>query len=99
MRQTHRAGEKMFADFAGETVSIVDPASGAIEHAYVYVAVFGASDCTYAEAAMTQDLRSWVDLTCNALEFFEGSAEIWVHDNIKTGISKTCRYEPDINPT
>ena len=99
MRQTHRAGEKMFVDFAGETVPIVDPGSGEIEHAYVYVAVLGASNYTYAEATMAQDLRSWVDLTCNALEFFGGSAEIWVPDNLKAGVSKTCRYEPDINPT
>jgi len=85
-------------DFAGETVPIVDPASGEIEHAYVYVAVLGASNYTYAEATMAQDLESWVALTRNALEFFEGSAEIWVPDNLKAGVSRTCRYEPDINP-
>jgi transposase len=99
MRQTHRAGEKMFVDFAGETVPIVDPASGEIEHAYVYVAVLGASNYTYAEATMSQDLESWVALTRNALEFFGGSTEIWVPDNLKAGVSKACRYEPDINPT
>jgi transposase len=88
----------MFVDFAGETVPIVDPVSGEIEHAYVYVAVLGASNYTYAEATMAQDLESWVALTRNALEFFEGSAEIWVPDNLKAGVSRTCRYEPDINP-
>jgi transposase len=85
MRQTHLAGEKMFIDFAGDTVPIVDPASGEIEDAYVYVAVLGASNYTYAEATMTQDLGSWVDLTGKALEFFKGSAEIWVPDNLKAG--------------
>jgi transposase len=99
MRQTHRAGEKMFVDFAGETVPIVDPGSGEIEHAYVYVAVLGASNYTYAEATMAQDLESWVALTRNALEFLEGSAEIWVPDNLKAGVSRTCRDEPDTNPT
>lgn len=99
MRQTHRAGEKMFVDFAGETVPIVDPASGEVKQAYVYVAVLGASNYTYAEATMTQDLRSWVSLTSNALEFFNGSAGIWVPDNLKTGVTTACRYEPDINAT
>jgi len=99
MRQTHRAGEKMFVDFAGQTVPIKDRASGEIEEAYVYVAVLGASNYTYAEATMTQDLRSWVDLTRNALEFFDGSTEIWIPDNLKTGVTNACRYEPDINPT
>ena len=65
----------------------------------MYVAVLGASKYTYAEATMTQDLRSWVDLTRNALEFFEGSTEIWIPDNLKTGVTNACRYEPDINPT
>jgi len=99
MRQTHRAGEKMFVDFAGQTVPIRDRTSGEIKEAYVYVAVLGASNYTYAEATMTQDLKSWVNLTRNALEFFEGSTEIWIPDNLKTGVTNACRYEPDINPT
>ncbi len=99
MWQTHRAGEKMFVDFAGQTVPIRDRTSGEIKEAYVYIAVLGASNYTYAEATMTQDLRSWVDLTRNALEFFGGSTEIWIPDNLKTGVTNACRYEPDINPT
>ncbi|MDD2201354.1 MAG: IS21 family transposase [Firmicutes bacterium] len=99
MRQTHRAGEKMFVDFAGQTVPIRDRTSGEIKEAYVYVAVLGASNYTYSEATMTQDLKSWVNLTRNALEFFKGSTEIWIPDNLKTGVTNACRYEPDINPT
>ncbi len=99
MRQTYRAGEKMFVDFAGQTVPMRDRTSGEIKEAYVYVAVLEASNYTYAEATITQDLRSWVDLTRNALEFFEGSTEIWIPDNLKTGVTNACRYEPDINPT
>jgi len=66
MRQIYRAREKMFADFADETVTIRDRASGEIKHAYAYVAVMGASNYAYAEATMAQDLRSWVNLTRNA---------------------------------
>ena len=82
MRQAHLAGEKMFIDFAEDTVPIVDPASGEIENAYVYVAVLEASNYTYAEATMTQDLKSWMDLTGKALDFFKGSEEIWVPDSL-----------------
>ena len=82
MWQTHRASEKMFIDFAGDAVPIIDPASGEIQNAYVYVAVLGASNYTFAEATITQDFKAWVDLTGKALEFFKGSAEIWIPDNL-----------------
>lgn len=95
MRQTHRAGGKMFVDFAGETVPIVDPVSGKIEYAYVYVAVLGASNYTYAETTMTQDLESWVDLTCNALEFFGGRRRYGYRTTSKLG----CRRLAATNQT
>ena len=99
MRQTHRAGEKMFVDFAGQTVPVVDPITGEVHAAYIFVAVLGASNYTYAEALPSQDLPSWIGAHCRALEFFGGVPEIVVPDNPRVGVSHPSYYEPDINPT
>lgn len=99
LRQVHRAGEKMFVDYAGQTVPIVDPKTGEINMASILVAVLGASNYTYAEATMNQDMFSWISSHCRAFEFFGGVTQIIVPDNTKTGVTHPCRYEPDINPT
>jgi len=99
MRQSHRAGEKMFVDFAGQTVPVANPQTGEIKPAYIFVAVLGASNYTFAEATPGQDLFSWITAHCHALEFFGGVPEIIVPDNPKAGVSRACRYEPDLNPT
>ena len=99
LRQTYRAGEKVFVDFAGLTVPVVDPKTGEIRQAQVFVAVLGASNYTYAEATWSQDLPSWIGAHCRAFEFFGGVPAIIVPDNPKAGVSRACRYEPDINPT
>ena len=99
MRQNHRAGEKMFVDYAGQTVPMVDQNTGEIRQAQIFVAVLGASNYTYAEATWTQSLPDWVSSHVRAFEFFGGIPEIVVPDNLKTGITKACRYEPDLNPT
>ncbi|MEW6439287.1 MAG: IS21 family transposase, partial [Pseudomonadota bacterium] len=98
MRQEHRAGEKLFVDWAGQTVGVVDSATGEIRQAYIFVAVLGASNYTYAEASWTQDLASWIAAHTRAFEFFGGTPAIIVPDNLTTGVSRPCRYEPDINP-
>ncbi len=100
MRQDHRAGEKLFVDYAGQTVPIVDRRTGEILiEAQIFVAVMGASNYSYAEATRTQTLPDWIGAHVRAFTFFNGSTEIIVPDNLKSGISKPCRYEPDINPT
>ena len=100
MRQEHRAGEKLFVDYAGQTVPIVDRRTGEILiEAQIFVAVMGASNYSYAEATRTQTLPDWIGAHVRAFTFFNGSTEIIVPDNLKSGISKPCRYEPDINPT
>jgi len=99
MRQTHRAGEKMFVDFAGQTVPVVDRATGEIRQAQVFVAVLAASNYTYAEATWSQELPDWIGAHCRAFEFFGGVPQILVPDNPRTGVSRACRYEPDLNPT
>jgi len=99
LRQEHRAGEKLFVDYAGQTVPIVDPATGEITQAQIFIATLGASSYTFAEASASQDLPSWIRAHVHAFEFFQGVPEILVPDNLKAGVSKPCRYEPDINPT
>ncbi len=99
LRQRHRAGEKLFVDYAGQTMPIIDPATGEIRDAQVFIATLGASSYTFAEASMSQDLPSWIKSHVHAFEFFGGVPEILVPDNLKSGVTKACRYEPDINPT
>ena len=99
LRQKHRAGEKLFIDYAGQTMPIIDPSTGEITEAQIFLATFGASNYTYAEASVAQDLPSWISSHVHAFEFFGGVPEILVPDNLKAGVTKPNRYEPDINPT
>ena len=99
MRQQHRAGEKMFVDYAGQTVAVYDLGTGQMREAQIFVAVLGASNYTFAEATWTQSLPDWIGSHSRAFAFFGGVAQIVVPDNLKSGVSKACFYEPDINPT
>lgn len=99
MRQEHKAGEKMFVDYAGQTVPIIDGSTGEIKQAQIFVAVLGASNYTYAEATSDQSLPNWISSHIRAFEYMGGVAEIVVPDNLKSGVTKACRYEPDLNPT
>lgn len=99
MRQVHKAGEKMFVDFAGMQPSIVDPKTGEVTKVELFVAVLGASSYTYAEAIVDQTLPSWIRAHSNALEFFGGSPEVFVPDNLKSAVTRACRYEPKIQRT
>jgi len=99
MRQTHRAGEKLFVDYAGQTAEIIDRMTGEVRTAQIFVAVLGASSYTYAEATWTQGLSDWAGAHTRAFAFFGGVSEIVVPDNLRSGVSRACRYEPDINPT
>jgi len=99
MYNVHKAGEKMFVDYAGHTVPIHDRLTGGIREAQVFVAVLGASNYTYAEAAYDQSLPNWIGSHVRTFEYFGGVARATVPDNLKAGVSKASRYEPDINPT
>ncbi len=99
MRQEHRAGEKLFVDYAGQAMPIVDRMTGEIKEAQVFVTVLGASNYTYAEATWSQALPDWIGSHVRAFEFLGGVPEVLVPDNLKSGISKACYYEPDVNPT
>ena len=99
MRQTHRAGEKLFVDYAGMRAQVIDPATGAVREANIFVAVLGASNYTYAEATWTQGLADWIGAHVRCFTYFGGVPEVVVPDNLRAGVSKAHRYEPDINPT
>jgi transposase len=99
MRQEHRAGEKLFVDYAGQTVEVVDRRTGEIRSAQIFVAVLGASSYTYAEATWTQQLPDWIGSHVRAFEFLGGVSELLVPDNLRSGVAKAHRYEPDLNPT
>jgi transposase len=99
MRQQHQAGEKLFVDYAGQTVPVVDPDTGEVNEAQIFVATLGASNYTFAEAHASQTLADWIGAHCRALTFFGGAPEVLVPDNLKAGVKSPNRYEPDINPT
>jgi transposase len=99
MRQEHRAGEKLFVDYAGHTVGVVERESGEVCEAQVFVAVLGASSYTYAEATWTQGLADWCASHVRALRFLGGVPELAVPDNLRSAIARSHRYEPDANPT
>jgi transposase len=99
MRQTHRAGEKLFVDYAGQTLPVIDPRTGEIRSAQIFVAVLGASNYTYAEATWSQSLPDWIGSHQRSFTFFGGLPELVVPDNLLSGVTKAHRYEPDLNPT
>ena len=99
MRQTYRAGEKMFVDYAGQTMRWIDRDTGEVHEAQIFIAVLGAGNYTYAEAQPSQQMECWIGGHCNAFEYFRGVTEVVVPDNIKTGVNRACRYEPDLNVT
>ena len=99
MRQNHKAGEKLFVDYAGDTVPITDPESREVRQAQIFVATMGASSYTYAEAQPSQEMPHWIGGHVRAQVFFGGVAQIIVPDNLGQGVKRACRYEPDLNPT
>lgn len=97
LRHEHRAGEKMFVDYAGDTIVVRNPSAGESRDAQIFVAVLGASNYTFAEATWTQGLGDWIGSHVRAFDFFSGATEIVVPDNLKSAVTKVCRYEPGVN--
>ncbi len=97
LRQVHVAGEKLFVDFSGQTRAVTDPVTGREWQAEIFVAVLGASNYTFARAAKSQTLRDWIGLHVQAFEFFGGVPKFVVPDNLKSGVTRACRYEPLLN--
>jgi transposase len=99
LRQEHRAGEKMFVDWAGDSIPLHDQRTGEITPASLFVAVLGASTYTFARATLNQDLGNWVACHVAAFEYCLGTPRLVVPDNPRTGVDRACRYEPDLNRT
>ena len=99
LRQEHKAGEKVFVDYAGQTVPIVDRESGEVRQAQIFVGALGASNHTYVEATETQSLPDWIGSHVRMYAWFGGVPEITVPDNLKAGVRSACFYEPDLNRT
>jgi transposase len=99
LRQTYRAGERLFVDYAGATMPVHDPIHRQVDEAQIFVAALGASHYLYAEATRSQQLPDWIESHIRTYEHLHGVPEITVSDNLKSGVSRACRYDPDINPT
>ncbi len=97
MRQNHKAGEKMFVDYSGQTATITDSVTGEERDVQIFVAVLGASNYSYAEATESQKLSDWIHSHINAFNYFEGVPALVVPDNLKSAVTRACRYEPDLN--
>lgn len=99
MRQRHPAGERLFVDYAGQTVEVICPETGEVRSAQVFVAALGASNYTYVEASWTQSLPDWISSHVRAFAFFGGVPAMIVSDNLKSAVIKACFHDPAINRT
>lgn len=99
MRQAHHADEKSFIDFSGSGLDIVNLLTGECQKAVLFLTVLGASNLTYAEPVLHQDLPTWIGCHVRAFEYFGGTTEIWVPDNPRVGVTKADKYEPVLHRT
>ena len=97
MRQDHPAGDKVFVDYSGKKIMIVDRETGVVREAEIFVAVLGASNYTYAEATWTQTLPDWIEAHVRMFRFFGGVPRLVVPDNLKSGVHRASFYDPEIN--
>ena len=99
MRQIHRAGEKLFVDYSGKRPEIIDPETGECIKVELFVGALGASNFTYAEATRTQQSHDWISSHIRAFEYLGGATKVVVPDQLRSGVSKPCWYEPGIQRT
>ena len=99
MRQVHVAGDKAFIDYSGKKARIVDPTTGEVIEVELFVATLGASNLTYAEATNTQRGPDWIASHVRTFEYFGGVPAALVPDQLKSGVTRACRYEPDVQRT
>ena len=97
MRLVHKAGEKIFVDFSGKTMPIVNPKNGVITEAQIFVAVLPASGYPFVIAIPSQKKRDFIEAHCDMYEFFGGVSELLVPDNLKSAVTRADRYEPEVN--
>jgi len=99
LRQSYKAGERVFVDYAGQTMEVIDQETGEVREAQIFVATLGASNYIYAEATWTQSLPDWIASHERLYRHLGGVPALTIPDNLKSGVTKACYYEPDINPT
>ena len=99
MRQTHKAGEKLFVDYCGPTATVVDRATGECMSAQVFVAVMGATNYTFAEATWSQKLEDWCMSHVRCFSYLGGVPNMVIPDNLRSAVQRAHLYEPDLNPT
>src|SRR5262245_1272635 len=99
MRQVHQAGEKLFVDYSGTKPTLIDSSTGAVTAVELFVAVLGASNYTYAEATRTQQVPDWIASHQRAFAFYGGVTAVVVCDQLKSGVTVPCRYEPGLQRT
>lgn len=99
MRQHHAPGERLFVDYAGMTMPVVDAATGDIRQVQIFVATLGCSNLMYVEASETQQVHDWIASHVRALNFIGGVPQLIIPDNLRSGVTRSCRYDPDIHPT
>lgn len=99
LRQSHAPGERLFVYYSGQTVTIIDVATGEERQAQIFVAVLGASSYTDVEATWIQGLGDWLGAQVRCLEYLGGASELLVPDNLKSGVTHSCYYDPDLNPS
>ncbi|MDA8394979.1 MAG: IS21 family transposase [Candidatus Dormibacteraeota bacterium] len=99
MRLEYRGGERLFVDYSGDTVPVLDPETGEIRYAQIFVAALGASGLLYAEASWSQDLGSWLLAHVRCFEALGGVTEVVTPDNLRSGVSRACWFDPEINPS
>lgn len=97
MRQVHKAGEKMFVDYSGLTMGIIDQHTGEIKQSEIFVACLGASGYSFAEASISQQKACFINSHSNAYYYFGGVTEVTVPDNLKSAVTTFDWYEPNIN--
>jgi len=98
MHLVHKAGEKIFIDFSGKTVDIVNPKNGVVTKAELFIAVLPASGFAFAKAIASQKKRDFIDAHADMFEYFGGVAQLLVPDNLKSAVIKADNYDPDLNP-
>jgi transposase len=99
MHMEHKAGDKLYVDFAGDKLDITDPQTGEIKPVEVFVAILGASQLTYVEAVITQQKEDFIFACENALHYCGGVPAAIVPDNLRSAVTKSSKYEPTLNET
>jgi transposase len=97
MHIDHKAGDKVYVDYAGEKLYFVNPRTGEVIYVEVFLAILGASQLTYVEATMSQQKEDFIGSCERSLQYFGGAPMAIVPDNLKSAVTKTDKYEPSLN--